>query len=65
VRGHYFYADYCGGWVRSFRYSAGAVADRRSWDFGSVGSVLSFGQDSAGEVYLLSSNGRVYRMVPG
>lgn len=65
VRGHYFYADYCGGWVRSFRYSGGAAADRRSWDFGSIGSVLSFGEDAAGELYVLSGNGRVYRMVPG
>lgn len=64
LRGHYFYADYCGGWVRSFRYSGGAAADRRSWDFGSIGSVLSFGEDAAGELYVLSGNGRVYRMVP-
>jgi glucose/arabinose dehydrogenase len=65
LRGHYFYADYCKGWVRSFRYTGGAAADRRKWDFGDVGSILSFGEDAAGELYVLSDNGKVYRMVPG
>jgi glucose/arabinose dehydrogenase len=65
LRGHYFYADFCEGWVRSFRYSGGAVADRRTWDFGDVGNILSFGEDAAGELYVLSARGKVYRMVPG
>jgi glucose/arabinose dehydrogenase len=62
--GHYFYADYCEGWVKSFRYDAGEVRDRKDWDFGNVGQILSFGEDSAGELYILSSNGRVYRLAP-
>ncbi len=64
LQGHYFYADYCEGWVRSFRYRGGAAADRRTWDFGDVGNVLSFGEDGAGELYVLSDRGKVYRMVP-
>ena len=65
IRGHYFYADYCAGWVRSFRFANGAATEQREWAVGSVGSVLSFGEDAAGEMYLLSSNGRVYRFAPG
>lgn len=65
LQGHYFYADYCQRWVRSFRYTGGAAADRREWDFGEVGSILSFGEDAAGELYVLSDGGKVYRMVPG
>ena len=61
IRGHYFYADYCAGWVRSFRHAVGQAADRRSWALGDVGSVTSFGEDGAGELYLTSTNGRVYR----
>jgi glucose/arabinose dehydrogenase len=61
IRGHYFYADYCAGWVRSFRLVNGAATDQRDWAVGSVGSVTSFGEDAAGEMYLLSGNGRVYR----
>ncbi|MGH7459978.1 MAG: PQQ-dependent sugar dehydrogenase [Longimicrobiales bacterium] len=62
VRGHYFYADYCAGWVRSFRYNNGQAADQKTWDFGNIGSILSFGEDANGELYVLSANGTVYRM---
>ncbi len=64
LRGHYFYGDYCAGWVRSFRYAGGQPADQRSWEVGDVGNVLTFGEDAAGELYLGSSNGRVYRFAP-
>jgi glucose/arabinose dehydrogenase len=60
--GHYFYSDFCAGFVRSFRYAEGRVIDHRSWDVGDVGSVLSFGEDADGELYVLSANGRVYRL---
>jgi glucose/arabinose dehydrogenase len=64
LRGHYFYADYCQGWIRSFRYSNGQANDARSWQLGDVGQILSFGEDASGEMYVLSANGRVYRFVP-
>ena len=63
LRGHYFYGDFCGGWVRSFRYSDGTATEQREWEFGNIGNVTSFGEDSAGELYVLSANGRIYRMV--
>ena len=63
MRGHYFYGDYCAGWVRSFRFSNGQAADQKTWDFGAIGNILSFGEDGNGELYVLSSNGNVYRMV--
>ena len=62
LRGTYFYADYCKGWVRSFKYVNGAVTEQRTWDFGDIGNVLSFGEDAAGELYILSSNGKAYRL---
>jgi glucose/arabinose dehydrogenase len=65
LRGHYFYGDYCEGWVRSFRYANGQVSDEREWELGDLGNVLSFGEDAEGELYLTSSNGRVYRFVAG
>ena len=64
LRGHYFYSDYCQGWIRSFRYGGGQAVDRREWALGDVGNVLSFGEDAAGELYVLSASGRVYRMDP-
>lgn len=64
VVGHYFYSDYCSGFLRSFRYQNGQAVDQRSWDVGDLGSVLSFGEDAAGELYVLSGKGRVYRLEP-
>jgi glucose/arabinose dehydrogenase len=63
IQGHYFYSDYCSGWLRSFRLSGGVAVDRRDWALASIGNVTSFGVDGAGELYVLSSNGRVYRVV--
>ena len=62
--GHYFYGDYCEGWVRSFRYADGRATQAREWAFGDLGNVLSFGADAEGELYILSANGRVYKLVP-
>jgi glucose/arabinose dehydrogenase len=62
LSGHYFYADYCEGWVRSFRYANGAVTDKRTYDFAGLGNVLSFGRDAAGEMYVLSANGKVFKI---
>jgi glucose/arabinose dehydrogenase len=61
--GHYLYADYCVGVLRSFRFSGGQVVDQRTWAIGDVDNIKSFGVDSTGEIYILSSNGRVYRVV--
>lgn len=61
LAGQYVYSDYCAGWVRSFELQGGAATNLRTWDVGDVGQVLSYGVDSGGELYLLSSNGNVYR----
>ncbi|HKK28044.1 MAG TPA: PQQ-dependent sugar dehydrogenase [Gemmatimonadota bacterium] len=65
LQGTYFYSDYCSGFLRSFRYESGSVGEERSWDVGDLGGVLSFGRDDAGELYVLSANGTVYRLEPG
>lgn len=61
IVGHYFYSDYCGGWLRSFQYENGAATDRRSWTIPSIGNIVSFGEDSAGELYIVAENGRIFR----
>jgi glucose/arabinose dehydrogenase len=62
--GTYFYSDYCRGWIRSFRFSNGSVTEPQDWPALSPGgSVTSFGLDSAGELYILTSEGGVYRIV--
>jgi hypothetical protein len=52
--GHYFYADWCHGWIRSFRFADGDVADANDWsDDLEVGMVSSFGHDGDGELLVL------------
>jgi glucose/arabinose dehydrogenase len=64
LRGHYLYSDYCRGWLRSFRVDGAQALDHRDWGVADLGQVLSFGEDDAGELYVLSANGRVYRIEP-
>jgi len=62
--GTYFYSDYCGGWVRSFKYVGSAVTEAGSWDaLAPGGGVPSFGEDGTGELYILTVAGGVYRIV--
>ncbi|HEU5305070.1 MAG TPA: PQQ-dependent sugar dehydrogenase, partial [Gemmatimonadales bacterium] len=65
LQGHYFFADLCQGWVRSFRYSGGTATELTDWPSLSTGtSIVSFGQDAAGELYVIEPGGRVLKIVP-
>jgi hypothetical protein len=61
--GHYFYGDWCGEWIRSFRYENGEVVDHQT-RFEDAGQVNSFGMDSDGELYVLTYEGAVKKIVP-
>jgi glucose/arabinose dehydrogenase len=63
LQGHYLFSDYCASFLWSFRMDGGAATDLTHWEVGDPGPVLSFGEDAAGEVYILSQNGTVYRIV--
>jgi len=65
VAGHYFYSDYCGGYLRSFRYENGSVVDQTDWtgQVGNAGDVTSFGVDPAGELYLTTTDA-LLKVVP-
>ena len=66
LQGHYFYSDFCAGWVRSFRLQDGAATDQFEWPtLAPGGNVPGFGRDAAGELYVLSASGLVLRIVPG
>jgi glucose/arabinose dehydrogenase len=55
IRGHYFYSDFCAGFLRSFRYENGAAVDQKDWGL-TKSAVTSFGVDFAGELYMISGN---------
>ncbi len=66
LSGTYFYADYCANWIRSFRYTpGGGVTNQQDLTstFSGVGGVVSFGEDSEGELYMVSLAGCVYKIV--
>ncbi len=67
--GCYFYADYCTALIRSFRLKDGRAIDQWEWrpvlDPGSsLATLSSFGEDAAGELYLVSQGGTIYRFEP-
>jgi glucose/arabinose dehydrogenase len=65
IGGHYFYSDYCGGYLRSFVYENGEVVEEVDWtaQVGVAGRVVSFGLDGEGEMYVLTTE-RILKVVP-
>ena len=55
--GHYFYSDYCGGYLRSLLHVDGAATELRDWteQVGVPGRVTGFGVDGAGEMYVTTA----------
>ena len=66
LQGRYFFSDFCAGTLMSFRLQGGAAQDIVGIENGiaSLGEVTSFGQDSAGELYLLTYDGTLAKLVP-
>jgi hypothetical protein len=61
ARGRYFFGDYCAGTVWSLQVVRGRARNVRSEGF-RVASLSSFGEDAAGELYLTSLEGGVYKL---
>ena len=65
IDGHYFYADWCLGWIRSFRYDGSAATEKKDWS-SQLGAemVSSFGHDANGELLVVDHGaGKVLRVV--
>jgi glucose/arabinose dehydrogenase len=63
--GHYFYGDYCGGWIRSLVRRGGGFEETQWFPPGTVAGLTGFGVDGAGELHVTSVDGSVYRIEPG
>jgi glucose/arabinose dehydrogenase len=64
--GHYFYADFCSAIVRSARWADGRVQAQWEWrptldPDSRLSQLAAFGEDEAGELYLISHDGPIYR----
>jgi glucose/arabinose dehydrogenase len=64
LQGHYFFSDYCAGFLRSLTRSAAGDVTLHDWSPGDIGNVTSFGADAAGEIYITNSAGEVLKLVP-
>jgi glucose/arabinose dehydrogenase len=69
LSGRYFYSDYCTALLRSFRFASGAVTNHWDWkkalDPGNrLAQIVSFGEDEAGEVYIIGLGGTIWKFVP-
>ena len=66
LAGRYFYADFCSQFVRSFAFAAGAATSPAdsTQDLGPAGGISSFGEDTNGELYILTIEGGVFKIVP-
>ncbi len=66
--GMYFFTDYCTAILRSFRMKGGKAVD--SWDWkqaldpeSQLAKLAAFGEDQDGELYLVSHEGPIYKLV--
>jgi glucose/arabinose dehydrogenase len=65
LQGTYFYGDHCAGWVKSFKLSGGFATQLKDWpSLDTNGNITSFGQDTRGELYVLTLGGKVLKIVP-
>lgn len=64
--GHYFYADWCRGWIKSFLLVDGEVTNEVDWrsDLGEINQINGIGTDANGEMIVVTFDGQVLRIVP-
>jgi len=64
LQGQYLFSDYCSGFVRSLSLENGVPSVRQAPMVNAGTNVVqSFGKDGAGELYILTSDGRVLQIV--
>ena len=64
LQGAYVYGDFCSGKVFGLRYEDGRVIEHK--ELADTGlRIMSFAEDNAGELYLLSQREGVYRLLVG
>lgn len=67
LTGHYFFGDFCSGRVLSLNPATGLVTDRTAQLGPAAGvpfSLVGFGEDGLGRVYVVHESGAVYQIQP-
>jgi len=62
-QGTYFFSDLCTGWLRGLTLDPNGAATVVQAPMANAGNPHSFGQDGAGELYMLTGDNRVLRLV--
>jgi glucose/arabinose dehydrogenase len=65
LQGHFFFADYCLGWIRSVVLDDEEVFEVVDWTTSRedrLGNVTTIGADSNGELYVANLDGEVWRL---
>jgi cysteine-rich repeat protein len=66
LHGRYFYGDYGQDFIKSFKYTTGGGAvdhQDHTTALNNIIAPVSFGEDNAGELYVVSYIGNIYRIV--
>lgn len=65
LQGQYLYSDFCGGYLRSLSIQDGRTGEQTDWSdqVGFLRRVTAFGVDHTGEVYLLTPDRGIYKIV--
>jgi glucose/arabinose dehydrogenase len=63
LAGAYLFTDYCNGTIRAVRAQNGALSEEKVFD-AEGSNLVAFGEDNAGEAYVLSLDGPIYRIDP-
>lgn len=64
LTGHFFFSDWCTGFIRSFRYENGTAGEVTDWGLEDVGQITSYGLDADGELLITTWTGSLLRIVP-
>jgi hypothetical protein len=62
LQGYYIYGDYCSGNIWALAYNGSAVTENKLLVDSGL-SITSFGEDLAGNLYILSRQGGIYTLV--
>ena len=63
LQGQYLFSDFCSGFVRSLSFDNGVATVKEAMVNAGSFAVQSFGQDGAGELYILTADGGVLRIL--
>lgn len=70
IDGTYFFGDFCTGKIWSLKWNGISVTDFQDRteelipDVGSINNISSFGEDAAGEIYIVDIDGEIFKIIP-